>query len=277
MKHIFYNASSKVKIAAVHVLLTFAISWLIWLPVIFFVPERYSLPFLLLGSFGPFIAAITVKWKTEGKGEMKKWLRESFTFKNRIFWLFFAGFIFPLIIGALHHSLYLLWGGKSGFTWDQRWSVFIINLILTSLVGGGNEEPGWRGYLTPLLMNRFKPVITCIMVGIIWVCWHLPLYFLKSWSGGDQPIFLFILYAIPLSMILTWLYYKSKLSIIPAMLLHSATNIVFGYFPRPDVIIQSLSFDFNVLKAISYWIIAIILLIITKGNLGFIAVTEKNR
>ncbi|MBE0673582.1 MAG: CPBP family intramembrane metalloprotease, partial [Bacteroidales bacterium] len=132
--------------------------------------------------------------------------------------------------------------------------------MLTALIGGGNEELGWRGYLTPQLMKKFNPLISCVMVGVIWVFWHLPLYFLDSWSGGDQPIILFLLYAIPLSVILTWLYYWSKQSIIPVMLLHSATNIIFEYFPRLDIVIKSLSFDFNVLKAAAYLIVALLII-----------------
>ena len=256
-------------LSALHfIIISFSLSWLIWLPAIFFVPDKYSLPFLLLGSFGPFIAAIILKKKYERTGGLKSWLRISFNFRINAGRYLLAIIILPLAIAGIHHLIYLIMGGKSGFTWDQRWAVYTANLILTALIGGGNEEPGWRGYLTPRLMENFNPLISCALVGIVWVIWHLPLYFLDSWSGGDQPILLFLLYAIPLSVILTWLYNWSKQSIIPVMLLHSATNIIFEYFPRLDIVIRSLSFDFNVLKAVTYWIVALLIIILTKGKLG---------
>ena len=268
MSNIFSDVKNIKKILR-FILLSFSFSWIIWLSAILLLPEKYNLPFLLLGSFGPFVSAMIVIKKFDGKDRLKNWLKISFSLRGIVFWLIFGGIVFPFVIAALHHIIYLVLGGGSGFNWNQRWLIFIPNLIATALIGGGNEEPGWRGYLTPQLLKYFKPITACTIVGVVWVAWHLPLYVLKSWSGGDQPLYLFVLYAIPLSIILTWLYYKSKMSIIPVMLLHSGTNIVFEYFPRLDIVIQSMSFDFNILKVISYWIIAVILLISTKGTLGY--------
>jgi len=70
-------------------------------------------------------------------------------------------------------------------------------------------------------------------------------------------------------MILTWLYYKSKKSIIPVMLLHAGTNVVFRYFPMETRIFENINDEFTVIKTIVYWLFAIILLIISKGTLGY--------
>lgn len=102
----------------------------------------------------------------------------------------------------------------------------------------------------------------------MWMAWHLPMYFAPGWSGADQPLQWFLLYAIGLSLIMAWLYPKSSRSVLPVMLLHAGTNHVFNYFPMETVVIQSLAYDFNVLKTVVYWTIAIILLITTTGRLG---------
>lgn len=268
--YIKMKISTKLNDIILFTIISYLISWIIWIPTIVIVPAEYSLPFLLVGSFGPFLAAVFITRKKEGNQDLRHWLKTNFNLKIGIWWYILASIILPLIIAGIHHAIYMIFGGKSGFSWDQSWSIYLINLLLTAVVGGGNEEPGWRGYLTPQLLKKFNPFISCVMVGIIWVGWHLPLYFLDTWSGGDQPIYLFVLYAIPLSVILTWLYFKSKKSIIPVMLLHAATNIVFEYFPRTDVIFKSMSFDFNIFKVISYWIIASVILIISKGKLGYL-------
>ncbi len=258
----------EIKTTGRFVFVTFGISWLIWLPAILFVSEEYKLFFLLPGSFGPFIAAIVFVRKYEGKERFRNWFKDLFRFRIPLFWYIFPAILLPLAMALLHHGLYLLLGGSSGFTLDQPWHLYFLNLIATSLIGGGNEEPGWRGYLTPKLLVRFSPIITCIGVGIIWTLWHLPLYFLESWSGNDQPVYLFVLYAVPLSLILTWLYYQSGGSIIPVILLHSSTNIVFEYFTMQKVIMISPGFDFNVLKVIVYWLIALVLIMRKKGKIG---------
>jgi len=70
-------------------------------------------------------------------------------------------------------------------------------------------------------------------------------------------------------MILTWLYNKSKQSVIPVMLLHAGTNVVFRYFPMETGVFDSVSDEFTVIKTIVYCLFATIFLIISKGTLGY--------
>lgn len=119
------------------------------------------------------------------------------------------------------------------------------------------------------MMKRFSPFFVCIIVGTGWALWHLPMYFIGDWGGNDQPFIWLLFYCAPLSMILTWLYYKSGRSIIPVMLLHAGTNVVFRLFPMETRIFDSVSDEFTLLKTIVYWLFAIVLLIISKGTLGY--------
>ena len=52
------------------------------------------------------------------------------------------------------------------------------------------------------------------------------------------------------------------------MLFHQATNHIWNYFPMPDDVLSGID-DFIVLKTIVYWTIAAILMITTKGRLGY--------
>ena len=247
--------------------LTLLLSWAIWIPTQLLVPENNQLPLLLLGGFGPFLAAIIVIGVKEGKTALMQWLRETFRLRLNLLWYLVGGVFLPFGIALLHHSLYLLAGGKSAFTFDQTWGIYLAELLSTALVGGGNEEPGWRGFATPRLVARFHPIVTSIIVGVFWVIWHIPLYY-GSWGGKDQPLLWFFIYATGLSIIMTWLYFRSNKSIIPVMLLHAGTNIVFDFFPRTNLIFSSADLDFNVLKAIAYWIVALVIIVVTKGRLG---------
>jgi len=246
--------------------ITLLVSWVIWIPTQLLVPENDQLPLLLLGGFGPFLAAIIVIGVKEGKTALKQWLREIFRVRLYLIWYLVGGIFLPFGIGLLHHLLYLLAGGKSAFSFDQIWGIYLAEVISTALVGGGNEEPGWRGFATPCLMTKFHPIVASFIVGVFWVIWHIPLYF-GSWSGKDQPLLWFFIYAIGLSIIMTWLYFRSSQSVIPVMLLHAGTNIVFDFFPRTNLIFSSADLDFNVFKAITYWIVAAIIIVVTKGRL----------
>jgi hypothetical protein len=53
------------------------------------------------------------------------------------------------------------------------------------------------------------------------------------------------------------------------MLLHAGTNVVFRYFPLETKVFDSIEDEFTVIKAIVYWILAIILFVTSKGKLGY--------
>ena len=126
-------------------------------------------------------------------------------------------------------------------------------------------------------MKRFHPLIVCTLVGIGWAVWHLPMYIFVGWGGNDQTFIWLLIYCIPLSMIFAWLYYKSKRSIIPVMLLHAGTNVVFMYFPMESRIFDSVDDEFTLIKTIVYFLFAVILLITTKGSLGYKnLITDEN-
>lgn len=260
--------TSTIKSSSIFFLLAFLLSWIIWIPSILFIDSEHRQVFTLAGAFGPFLAAVVTVRFIYGKEQLKKWLKETFNFKIKIIYYLAAVVLLPFGIAILHHLIFMMFGGKSGFTFDQSWYIYFISIILTALLGGGNEEPGWRAFATRELVKKIHPVTASVVVSVFWVAWHLPLYFGEGWSGSDQPLHLFFIYAIPLSIILTWLYFKCRKGIIPVMLMHAGTNIIFNYFPREGVIFESSGYDFNLIKALTYWVVALGIIWITKGRLG---------
>ena len=248
--------------------LTFAISWTIWIIGDSILPERLFTISLVLGAFGPFLSAVIIIRISKSKASLKKWLRSIFNFRIPVGWYLLGGIVLPFLIAAIHHIIYIVLGGQSGVEISTDWLLYFAYMIPTALLSGGNEEPGWRGYITPVLLDRFNIFLAHIIVGIFWALWHLPLYLLGDWGGDDQPIIWLVIYCIPLSMILTWLYYRSKRSIIPAMLFHGGSNVVFRYFPMNTQLFANVDDEFTIIKTFLYWLIAIILLIVTKGTLG---------
>lgn len=250
-------------------ILTFLISWPIWIAGKLLLPENLRIITLILGAFGPFIAAVILLRITGGRSGLKNWFKLNFNFRIKIMWYLLGGIILPFLIAGVHHLIYLGLGGKSGIELSPDWLTYFIFLISTTLFTGGNEEPGWRAFITPVLMERFHPVIVCTIVGIGWAVWHLPMYFLEGWGSSDQPFVWLLIYCIPLSMILTWLYYKSRKSIIPVMLLHAGTNVVFRYFPMETKVFESVADEFTLIKTIVYLFLAIIIFVFTRGSLGY--------
>lgn len=263
------KTASPIRQAALFFVLAFAISWIIWFSTALLPGSTTREPFILLGGFGPFLAAVAVIFKTEGRKSVKHWFRQVFRFRISWAWYLVGALVFPFAMAFLHHGLYIAMGGRSGFSLDQQWGLYFAYLFPTALLGGGNEEPGWRGFATPRLLTLYHPVSANVLVGLLWMAWHLPLYLISGWSGTDQPILWFALYAIGLSIVMTWLYFKSSQSIFPVMLLHAGTNAVFGFFPRESEVFGSMDLDFNIIKTITYWLVALVIIITTKGQLGY--------
>lgn len=249
--------------------LTFAISWSLWFMGYLFLPEELFIIALISGAFGPFLSALIIIRISKGKSILRNWFRTIFNFRIPVIWYLLGGLLLPFGFAALHHLIYILLGGESGIELSTDWLLYVVYLIPTALLSGGNEEPGWRGYITPVLLQKFKVPLVHLIVGIFWALWHLLLYLQGYWSKDQQSFVGLVIYCIPLSMILTWLYYRSRRSIIPVMLLHAGSNVVSRYFPMNTQIFESVEDEFTLIKAIIYWSIAILLLIITKGSLGY--------
>lgn len=103
-----------------------------------------------------------------------------------------------------------------------------INMVSVLLVGGGQEELGWRGFALPRLLEQFTAVSASLLIGIVWAVWHLPLLVLEGTSqfGGDFVPYLITLVA--LSIMFTWLYRVTGGSVLLVMILHASQNASTG-------------------------------------------------
>ena len=87
---------------------------------------------------------------------------------------------------------------------------FLIGLLVRA-IGSFGEEVGWRGFLTPRLYKLTNLKTTSLIVGGIWLVWHIPLMIMTNY-GGEFSILKIAVFAIGLmaiSYMLTWLRIKS--------------------------------------------------------------------
>ena len=45
------------------------------------------------------------------------------------------------------------------------------------------EELGWRGFLLPTLQTRLSAIASALIIGLIWFCWHIPLFWAPRYLG----------------------------------------------------------------------------------------------
>jgi hypothetical protein len=96
----------------------------------------------------------------------------------------------------------------------------------STLTGGqAGEELGWRGYALPRLAARFGLGGASVLLGVLWACWHLPLFLLMPEADTfGQSFPLYLLQVTALSVAMAWLFARTRGSLLPVMLMHAAVN-----------------------------------------------------
>jgi len=200
----------------------------------------------VLGLFAPVFVAGRLIWLEPG-------LRDDL--KRRLFgltavrpvYLFLTCFLMLASI-LLAQAISLLFGhsatqfhlsGKTSFSAGIFPAWFI--LILAPLV----EELAWHSYGTDCLRRRMNLFNTCMVFGVFWAIWHVPLGFIKGYyqSNVAQTGLLYSLNfafsLIPFVILMNWLYYKTKRNILVAIVFHITAvcfNEMFATHPDSKVI-----------------------------------------
>jgi membrane protease YdiL (CAAX protease family) len=261
-------------------ILAFLISWAAWAPLVIFSDRAEQLDFLLMvGAYGPFLAAVLTSLVYGGWRGLWRWLKTIFRWRLPVKWYLVAIFINFLFVAA-HLGLYLLLGGKIAIATDldRPWYAYLIMFPVVVLISwpfgsGLGEETGWRGFALSGLLQRFSPLTASVILAVLWGLWHIPpLFFMSSWDGSAQSFLLFI-YVIPLSILMTWVYCGSRGSALTSMLMHTGGNIYssqLGIVLVFDaVLVGAVEPDFTILKTVYYTLIAAAVLIATRGRLGY--------
>jgi len=220
-----------------HLILFFVISFgLCWIPIfVLYSAIGYKVWFnhvITATKFAPAFACILVRIISNEKRDFYKL---HLNLNNNLRYYVFS-FILPLFFGiTLALFINLLYGHwdteefKSHGTFisnmAQILNIYILPIFFSVFICLG-EEIGWRDYMNQKLEKKFGIYGTCIIGGIIWGIWYLPLIVNGYQLGKDYSYFPFlgvlvvILSCIFLQAIFMWLT-KMTNSIYPAAIMHS--------------------------------------------------------
>lgn len=219
--------------------LTFLISWAIWIPAGLLAPEQSIL--VLPGAWGPTIAALILTGFTTGKKGIKTLLKSLIQWRVKRRYYLFA-IIGVLGVAILAILVNLLFGGslpdlesiaaKFGFPEDQAnlFLLFSPIVFLTTIFVGGPiaEELGWRGYAQPKLQKKIGAGNAGLVIGLIWSLWHLPLFIYFPSATGHLPIGYYIPLVTMFGILFAWIYNRSNGSVLLCILLHAGVNFSIG-------------------------------------------------
>ena len=221
-------------------MVTFLWSWIIWAPLILatfgIIPVSdkllsiISIPIIMIGVYGPLVGALIALKKEHGKGSSKKYLRSFLDF--RLGW---KVYLLPIFIFG--GSTFIAWFLPELFGEERLpmllpsvW-LFVPYLLIMILLGGGQEEFGWRGYALPILENKFGIWLANLILGIIHAFWHLPLWFIAGSSQSYMKFGGFLLLITGYSFILSWIREISGNRPLSGLYAHGLANAFIPLMP----------------------------------------------
>lgn len=249
--------------------LAWSITWLTWLPLVL-LRNGAELPSWVrychyLGGFGPAVAAFIMARRERALGTGQA-LRRELTHWRVDSSLSLVSMAGPIVLFALAALLTGLTGegwpdpSRLGTTATYPELGHLPYWITTTLCFGFGEEIGWRGFALPRLQRELSPLLSAVVISLIWSMWHLVAFFYNDnyaamGVGGTMGWFLSMVTG---SVILTWLFNASRGSILIVALFHAILDITISS-PGPESI--------QMIMGAMITVAGIIILIATRGRL----------
>ncbi len=207
------------------------ISWLCWLPLVAasrqygHISASTAAVLIILGTFGPFLSAVTIVARTSGFRGLGEFLGQALRWRVGIRW-YVAALVAPAAIRIVVLYVHVLKGGTFPDLSDTaRWLAIPSTFLLVLLIGGPTgEEFGWRGFLLQRVQPVFGLLWASIGIGVVTALWHLPLFWIPGTAQSHLPFALFLVRTIALSIVSTWLYNGTRRSLLFVLLFHASLN-----------------------------------------------------
>jgi membrane protease YdiL (CAAX protease family) len=267
-------------------LIAYGFAWLVWVPLAlskdgagvlsFHSPIGASASVVIASFVGPFLSAFIMTGVTEGTAGISRLLGRIGLWQIGFGWYLFALIGIPMILVL---GVTVLPGATASFkglaslVTPRPWFGMIVYVFLHGPLG---EEPGWRGFALPRLQRLHGPLVASLILGPLWALWHLPFFWVPAWSFPPTllNIGLFVLAAIPLTIVMTWVFNNTKGSVLMAILVHWSFDFTFVIlnllFTAP--IVTDYGSTLPVLVGLGT--LALIAIVVTRGRLGYKEITD---
>ena len=257
--------------------IAFALAWLIEVPLALsangILPKLPLLVFAIaipVATLAPAASAFIVTGVTEGKVGVVRLLRRCVRWRIGVQWYLFILIGIPIIVllGAI-----VVPGAAAAFNpvVAPLLAAYPLAFVVTFFLGGPlGEEPGWRGFALPRLQSRMGPLRGSVTLGVLWALWHFPLFWSGVWTPPTIPnMIMFIVMITALTIIMSWVFNHARGSVLITMLMHASFNtfankIAAPLFPAPILN------EYGLLPVtIGFTVTALVLIVVTRGRLGY--------
>ncbi|MET9782162.1 CPBP family intramembrane glutamic endopeptidase [Nocardiopsis alba] len=243
--------------------ISFAFSWTAWWLIPRFLDGGDPTPAVLVGGFGPMVAAILVTAATKGRaGVGALFRRHSLRHRGGIAPYAITALVVLAIAGSAALPVYLGTASVEEEALKAALMMVPVQFLLIALVGGGNEELGWRGFALPRLQGSLPPLAANVVLGAIWAVWHAPLFEMAGTIQSEVYFPAYALLCVGLTVVLGHVFNSARGGVLAAVVAHAAVNVVAGL---KGMLVGDPAGLFEVCAVL---LVAVILTLATRGRLG---------
>jgi CAAX protease family protein len=169
--------------------------------------------------YGPFVGGLLVIAISEGRSGLKAWFSRIVRWRVGIQW-YAVALLLPVVLRLAAFGLNILSGARLipnpelGPLSDHLMGILFPSFLGIALA----EEPGFRGYALPKLMEKRSALSASLILGVLHAIWHIPLFIF----GSDSPIIIPII--ISGAILNTWIFNRTNGSVLMNMLLHTSID-----------------------------------------------------
>lgn len=187
--------------------------------------------------FGPLFFAIALTWYLEGTAGLKHLFSAYTIWRVPARFYAFATtwkFLFCFLAWAIADLLGILpWPGAIipnmiGGDWSQLWLLisgipFILGIALV-------EETTWMKFCVTRLQQRYSALTSCLLTGIAWGLWYLPMLLMGEGVPDGVPWYMFLLSMVGLTVLLGWAYNMTHSGLL-LLVMQVVSNVAFFTVP----------------------------------------------
>jgi membrane protease YdiL (CAAX protease family) len=204
-----------------------------------------------LGAFGPLLAAVLASRLESGGRGVAVLFGPLRTWRVGVGWYLLA-LALPGAIFVAGRGVYSLLGGADGgpFFYPPRTAERIAAMFFFSI----GEEIGWRGFALPRLEERYGALVASLILGFVWGLWHIPMFVIAGLSPGTIAM-LIVLFLPAGSVVFTWMYDRTRGSLLIAILLHMGAHLNNSHQALPGNVTPA------VIHTVAYCAVALVLVL----------------